>query len=188
MNADGTNVQTLVAPVETETLDQDLNNATYSVDGKRIFYQRWTPESIQLWVMNADGTDPHEFKPEPGQGWDGLPSPSPDGRWLAYWHVIEDGRTIQHVSVVRADGNGPIMATGPDLTGLANWVWSPDSTKILDVLGRLRQQLGVPARSRGWPVHDGPLAIRRGPRLAAPRAMTSRDQASGRPNATPASS
>ena len=48
MNADGTNVQTLVAPVETETLDQDLNNATYSVDGKRIFYQRWTPESIQL--------------------------------------------------------------------------------------------------------------------------------------------
>jgi TolB protein len=131
MNADGSNVQTLIPPVETEDLDQDLNNATYSADGKRIFYQRWTPQSIQLWVMNADGTDPHEFKPETGQGWDGFPSPSPDGRWVAYWHVIEDGRTIQHVSVVRADGTGPIVATGPDLTGNAHWVWSPDSTKLL---------------------------------------------------------
>ena len=131
MDADGANVRTLIEPTNSVDLSQDLNNATYSADGSQIFYQRWFPDSIQLWVMNADGTDPHEFFPEPGPGWDGVPTVSPDGRWLVYWHVIEDGRATQHVSVVRADGTGPIIETGPALTGTAHWVWSPDSTKIL---------------------------------------------------------
>jgi len=131
MEADGSNVRTLVQTTSTADLGQDLNAATYSADGYRIFYQRWFPDSIQLWVMNTDGTDPHEFVSEPGPGWDGLADPSPDGRWVAYWHVIEDGRATQQVSVVRADGTGPIIPTGPELTGTAHWVWSPDSTKIL---------------------------------------------------------
>jgi TolB protein len=131
MNADGTNKRELVKPMNPGDLDQDLNAATYSTDGARIFYQRWFPDSIQLWVMDADGTDPHEFYAEPGQGWDGIANPSPDGKWIAYWHVIEDGRATQRVSVVRADGTGPIIPTGPDLVGTANFTWSPDSTKIL---------------------------------------------------------
>jgi hypothetical protein len=32
---------------------------------------------------------------------------------------------------MRADGTGPIIQTGPEMTGTAGWVWSPDSTKIL---------------------------------------------------------
>lgn len=131
MDADGTNVRTLVPPTNMIDLSQDLNSATYSADGSRIFYQRWTPDSIQLWVMGADGTNPHEFVPQPGPGWDGVPTPSPDGRWIAFWHVIEDGRATQRVSVVRADGTGPIIPTGPDIAGTAHWVWSPDSTRIL---------------------------------------------------------
>jgi Tol biopolymer transport system component len=131
MDADGTDREPLIAPTETEDIDQELNGATYSADGSRIFYQRWTPDSIQLWVMNADGTDRHEFFPEPGQGWDGLATPSPGGRWIAYWHVIEDGRPTQRLSVVRADGTGPIIETGPELTGNARWTWAPDSSKIL---------------------------------------------------------
>ena len=66
MNADGTNVRTLVKPTNTADLDQDLNAATYSADGSRIFYQRWFPDSIQLWVMNADGTGAHEFLSKSG--------------------------------------------------------------------------------------------------------------------------
>jgi Tol biopolymer transport system component len=135
MNADGTNKRTLVTPANPVDVDQDLNGAIYSTDGARIFYQRWFPDSIQLWVMNADGTDPHEFYPEPGQGWDGIANPSPDGKWVAYWHVIEDGRATQRVSVVQADGTGPIIATGPALVGTANFTWSPDSTKILMLPG-----------------------------------------------------
>jgi len=131
MNADGTNKRTLVPPTHPVDVDQDLNGIQYSADGGRIFYQRWFPDSIQLWVMNADGTDAHEFYPEAGPGWDGVAQLSPDGNWVAYWHVIEDGRAKQHVSVVRADGTGPIIPTGPDLTGNSGFLWSPDSTKIL---------------------------------------------------------
>lgn len=131
MNADGTNKRTLVTPTNPVDIDQDLNAATYSADGSQIFYQRWFPDSIQLWVMNADGTNPHEFYPQPGPGWDGIANPSPDGKWVAFWHVIEDGRATQRVSVVRADGAGPIIPTGPDLVGTASFIWSPDSTKIL---------------------------------------------------------
>ncbi|MFL5674119.1 MAG: TolB family protein, partial [Chloroflexota bacterium] len=131
INADGSRRQTLVDPVNTTDIDQDLNSATYSADGSRIFYQRWFPDSIQLWVMNADGTDQHRFDTQVAPAWSGVPVPSPDGKWIAYWHVFEDGRATQRVSVAPADGSGPIIQTGPELTGLARWVWSPDSTKIL---------------------------------------------------------
>ena len=131
MDADGTNVRTLIQPTNPIDVGEDLNNATYSADGSQIFYQRWFPDSIQLWVMNADGTDPHEFVSEAGPGWDGVATPSPDGRWIAYWHNIQDGRATQRVTVVRADGTGPLIETGPALTGTAHWVWSPDSSKIL---------------------------------------------------------
>jgi Tol biopolymer transport system component len=101
-----------------------------SADGKRIFYQRWFQDSVQLWVMNADGTDQHEFISEPGPGWDGLPAPSPDGTGIAYWHEI-NGQATQRIAVARADGTGSIIATGPELSAGAHWTWSPDSTTIL---------------------------------------------------------
>ena len=129
MNADGTNIRTVVEP-STDN-GEDLNNAAYSADGTRIFYQRWFPDSIQLWVMDADGSNRHEFRPEPGPGWDGAPQPSPDGRWITWWHVIQDGRTTQRVAVARADGTGDVILTGPELPGDAHWIWSPDSTKLL---------------------------------------------------------
>ncbi len=133
MNSGGptTDRRTLVDPINTTDIDQDLNSAIYSADGERIFYQRWFPESIQLWVMNADGTNQHRFDTQVAPAWSGQAAASPDGQWIAYWHVFEDGRSTQRLSVVRADGTGPIIQTGPELTGLARWVWSPDSTRIL---------------------------------------------------------
>lgn len=133
MNADGTNVRTLIEPTIDAEVDQNLNAATYSADGSQIFYQRWFPESIQLWVMNANGTDQHRFDTQVAPAWSGLPAVSPDGRWVAYWHVFQDGRATQRVSVVRADGTGPMIQTGPELYGGAAWAWAPDSSKILMV-------------------------------------------------------
>ena len=130
MNTDGTNPRTLVEPTNTADIDRDLSDATYSPDGSRIFFQRWFPDSLQLWVMNADGTDQHRFVGEAGATWDGLADPSPDGRWIAFWHNF-DNRATQRLSVVRADGTGPIIQTGPELTGNAHWTWAPDSSKIL---------------------------------------------------------
>ena len=58
------------------------------------------------------------------------PVRSPDGRFIAYWH---NGNELSPhgVSVVRADGTGTVVDTGPTLSGTAHWIWSPDSSSIL---------------------------------------------------------
>jgi Tol biopolymer transport system component len=132
MSADGSNIRPVIASSKPDTLD--LHNATYSADGKRIFYQSWTPAGIepqgccQLWVMDADGSNAHRFPDDrSANAWEGLPSVSPDGRWVAFWRVAGDS----HLSVVRADGTGPVTPVGPALKGLVTWTWSPDSSKLL---------------------------------------------------------
>ncbi|MFI5042726.1 MAG: TolB family protein, partial [Acidimicrobiales bacterium] len=133
MKADGTDIHQLVKTSTPADYDEELNSATYSADGSRIFYQRWFPDSIQLWAMNADGTDQHRFDTQVAPAWSGRAVLSPDGRWIAYWHVFEDGRATQRVSVVPSDGTGPLIQTGPELKGTTNFNWAPDSSKILMV-------------------------------------------------------
>lgn len=127
MDADGRNVQILHEPTAPAEVDMTFSNATYSADGRRIFYEHGDETGCcRLWVMNADGTDKHEFLPR-GEAWDGVTVPSPDGAWVAYWHVTDVGR----ITVVRADGTGPVIETGPRLRGTQRWIWAPDSSKIL---------------------------------------------------------
>jgi len=136
MNADGSNVRPLAAQaVANDTLD--LQSATYTPDGKRIFINRWTTDPTsgeagccQLFVMNADGTAEHRFIPNSGNAWDGDARVSPDGKWIAFWHNQNDAPD-HGIFVIRADGTGPLIETGPPIHGLGNWVWAPDSSKIL---------------------------------------------------------
>jgi Tol biopolymer transport system component len=139
MNVDGTNVRTLREPNVPTHFDQHLDGLTYSPDGARIFYQSYVSGTdgtgggcCQLWVMNADGTDQHQFVQDPAapNGWQGEPAISPDGKWIAFDSLINDGPT-PGVAIVRADGTGPVIRTGPELTSVAHWLWSPDSSKIL---------------------------------------------------------
>jgi len=139
MNADGTNIRQLMAPADLGNLH--LDRLAYSTDGSRIFYQRAYTEAeaaataypddlcCKLWVMNADGTDAHEFSGGLGRAWDGLPEMSPDGRRVAFWHVTD----AAHIAVMNADGTGSPITTGPVFQGNAAFRWSPDSTKILMV-------------------------------------------------------
>jgi hypothetical protein len=128
MNADGTNVHPVLLSTDPAS-DDYWGGATYSADGSQIFYTRPyqhqspTGTCCALWVMNADGSDQHEFIPNPGDAWDGGPVVSPDGSKVAFWNG--------YVSVVRADGTGPVIQTGPKPTGTVHWVWAPDSSKIL---------------------------------------------------------
>ncbi|MBI2781402.1 MAG: PD40 domain-containing protein [Chloroflexi bacterium] len=137
MNADGSNVRLLVkqnAPPSQDTLD--LTDATYTPDGSRIFFNRWTstadsgnPGCCQLFVANADGSGERQFVPNPGNAWDGKASVSPDGKLIAFLHGVND-EPGHGIAVIHADGSGKIVYTGPDL-GDSSWVWSPDSSRIL---------------------------------------------------------
>ncbi len=156
MDPDGSNPRTLAEPTVPVGIDLSFAGASYSADGSRIFYQHGDDGGCcRLWVMNADGTNDHEFLPR-GAAWDGEAVPSPDGKWIAYWHNGND--LSEHgVSVVRADGTGPVVDTGPTLHGTAHWVWAPDSSKILMFSGDggpatayLLDPRGAPATTVPW--------------------------------------
>jgi hypothetical protein len=79
--------------------------------------------------MNADGTDQHRFV-NAGPAWDGDAAPSPDGKWVVLHH--EPNNSGPHgVFFARADGTGPLIESGPPVSGTALFVWAPDSSKVL---------------------------------------------------------
>jgi Tol biopolymer transport system component len=128
MDVDGASARQIIAPTVPAEMDLSFGGAAYSADGSRIFYQHADADGCcRLWVVNADGSNDHEFLPL-GPGWDGEAVPSPDGQWIAYWHNPNDG-PAHGITVVRADGTGPTIDTGP--TNGGHWIWAPDSSKIL---------------------------------------------------------
>ena len=136
MNADGTNIRPLLDPAPT---DMGLHAATiaYSADGERLFYQSYAPAPFdqdggccQLWVMNADGTDAHAFESVKQAAWTGVPTVSPDGRWVSYWSVLGSSGK-QQIRVAPADESGPAIGTGPAMSDFFPWMWAPNSSKIL---------------------------------------------------------
>ena len=135
-------MRTLIQPTNPIDVGEDLNNATYSADGSQIFYQRWFPRFDPALGDERRRYRSARVRERSRPGWDGVATPSPDGRWIAYWHVHPGwpGDPARHGRPSR--WNGPLIETGPALTGTAHWVWSPDSSKIL-IDGRT---MGVPDR------------------------------------------
>jgi Tol biopolymer transport system component len=138
MDADGANARPIVPPTVPTDMDATFGAAVYSPDGERIYFDQYTldasfgdPGCCQLFVVNADGSDLHRFVPRTSDGvWDGHAVVSPDGTRIAFWHNIPDQPT-QRVTVIPTDGTGRMIETGPELSGGAQWIWAPDSSKIL---------------------------------------------------------
>ena len=140
MSTDGSDIRLLAASEFSarnpgQPPDQDINFPAYSPDGSRIYFNRWTPEAqtIQAWVMNADGSDKHRFN---GSGpaccwWEGEMMPSPDGKSVLMWRVPPEGTGPSRMTVYPVDGSGDGMVVGPIIAGTAHWSWAPDSSKIL---------------------------------------------------------
>jgi hypothetical protein len=138
VDVETTAVRYLVEPTVPGAVDQAFRNFSYTPDGRRLFYQhgsadgnRYGPDDdcCRLWVMNADGTDQREFR-DLGRAWDGMPSVSPDGAWVAYWHQLNAGSPLR-ITVAPANGSGPVVETGPRLENVGQWLWAPDSSKLL---------------------------------------------------------
>ncbi len=138
MNADGSDLRLLAnaaTPGETLGDNQDLNFPAYAPDGSRIFFNRYVPaaQTIQAWVMNPDGSNPHRFN-QAGPvccWWEGEMAPSPDGKSVLMWRVSPDSEDGGGITVYPADGTGPGRLIGPDLADTGHWAWAPDSTRVL---------------------------------------------------------
>ena len=99
---------------EIETLAASTFNefdASFSPDGSKVaFASDRTGEGNEIWVANADGTGRRPvtkgtLKPEGSPRW------SPDGQWLAYDGLADDGQ--RHIYVIDQAG-GPIRALPPN--------------------------------------------------------------------------
>ena len=138
MNPDGSDIQLLVpatiAGDERFGDNQDLNFPAFSPDGTRIYFNRAIPaaETIQAWVMNADGSHQHRFNVS-GPAcctWEGEMAPSPDGTSVLMWRTAPDGGG-NGIVLFPVDGSGDGRVIGPDVDGTAHWAWSPDSSQVL---------------------------------------------------------
>ena len=100
---------------------------SWSRDGKQIAYQSESVKSganWNIWVMNADGSSPHQITH--GTANDTNPTWSPDGQQIAFESDATGGREIY---VINADGSGKLqqLTNNPGLGHDANFdpAWSP---------------------------------------------------------------
>jgi Tol biopolymer transport system component/putative hemolysin len=128
MNRDGYDLSRLTRG------EADSIAGPWSPDGTRIVYTSFGLTTSDIWVMNADGTDPVNLTNTPDVD-EGFPAWSPDGTHIAF--------------TSRRDGNNEIYVMNADGTNAARWTdnpaddfapaWSPDGTKIAFVSDRDRE-------------------------------------------------
>jgi Tol biopolymer transport system component len=134
-------------PTSTDNGTVDFLPA-WSPDGARIVFGSNQSGSMQIWSMNADGSDRRRITDKPG--WNGLPAWSPDGGKIAFVGEVMDDEGIRNLEVfsINPDGSGLKQLTDitsthdqPSAAGEAahsdrtGWnsvpAWSPDGSKIL---------------------------------------------------------
>jgi Tol biopolymer transport system component len=123
MDADGKNARALTtdAPPKDQLPD-------WSPDGSQIAYESGPGGSGAIWVVNADGSDPHLLigctatDPAPCATGDyGGPAWSPDGKEIAFLSVTSD-TTDRPVMVMNADGSDAHrLMTAPSVDFVPGW-------------------------------------------------------------------
>jgi Tol biopolymer transport system component len=89
----------------------------WSPDGSQIAYSRGAYPSGDIWVMGADGSNPHRLTKSPAHEMD--PAWSQNGKWICYVSGTWDKPRIR---AIRADGTGDreVSPTNKEL-GHPNW-------------------------------------------------------------------
>ena len=112
----------------TSPLTEPLPGATRLPVTGRIAFHSELSGNFDIWVMNADGSDPVQLTTDPAR--DIEPDWSPDGRYIVFASQRDDPQNLQ-LYIMRADGSEQ-RRVFPDVQPWDNWApdWSPDGKRI----------------------------------------------------------
>ena len=100
----------------------------WSPDGTRIAFSGSRDGSVDLYVMNADGSGLVRLTETELPGTSQEPRWSPDGKRIAFRRADPGPQLIDRIYVMNADGTGQTRLT---LDAAADYQWSPDGSKIV---------------------------------------------------------
>jgi TolB protein len=134
MNADGSDVRQLTFLTPADGIGAAY--PAWSPDGRLIAFVHSDLDFTggELWLMNADGSNPHVLLHQSPVFHDAYPTFSPDGTRVAFRRCLLDGEACA-IFTVGLDGRDPMPVTHLHENELANVFdvgpkWSPDGTRI----------------------------------------------------------
>jgi TolB protein len=137
MDDDGSNSHAITRNDVADSLgDAVVEYPAWSPDGTRVAYMAQEPGAsgsnpdYNIWVMNADESNPRRLTNRPGE--DGWPAWSPDGRMIVFASARDDAGAslgpVMHLYLMEADGSSQRLLI--DTFGqFADW--SPDGGTIV---------------------------------------------------------
>src|SRR5215471_4013718 len=161
MNVDGSNMRRL-----THQKGYD-GGPFFSHDGKKIVYRAWhptdtalvsyevllkqrlvRPNRMELWIMNADGSDQHQITNLGGANFG--PFFAPDDRKIIFSSNYKNPRTRNfELYLVNLDGSGLEQVTdNPEFDGFP--MFSPDGKKVVWASGRVVPEGGLNLFIADW--------------------------------------
>jgi Tol biopolymer transport system component len=138
VNADGTGAER-IGGGSNPVWSPDQTKIAFASD--RALDGSYARNSMNLWVMNANGTDPApltDYTSTPGNSWTSFrPKWSPDGTKIIFSsdRALDGGDApnadfAENIWIINADGSAKMPLTRLTQTDNRNPVWSPSGTKI----------------------------------------------------------
>lgn len=106
-------------------------NPAWSPDGKKIAFESFRADDLDIWTMDSDGTNPTNLTAA-NPTYDFDPAWSPDGKWIAYTSVQNSYKQIMLISGV---GGKPVNLSNSKVDD-EQPTWSPDGKQLAFVSTR----------------------------------------------------
>lgn len=100
----------------------------WSPNGTQIVFTSDKSGNADIWIMNADGSNPKQITTDSNTDWD--PAWSPDGSKIVFGHDRDGDENIFNIWVINVDGTNLRQLTFGDTGWEVEATWSPDGSKI----------------------------------------------------------